>query len=318
MKIRNKNIIKTALVAVLVIGGLYSTQKVSAEWTPNEQLLNGVEAHNLNNKKLKNATKADYENLQELSKQSGAHYLDKPVAVYLFPQNNDSKGTPEIYDYQDDGKGQYVKGDKDDDYTNFDIRTLKPHRIIGTINIDGQGYIIEHKLDFVGQYLISTDYINLPYAGCKIKKHQKVNFYDKNGKRIKKKKNPKSSFYEVGNNYVVSKDPVLINGEKYRRIYGISMYGTDSYFHVFFVKNSDFKKFKPAKGNLGFAGTWKKSKKEKNYSNFKPDSKYVDRDCWPEFAKKDYYDPNKEDKEFIAGVNADYMGEDFDWDRVED
>ena len=112
MEIRYKNIIKTALVAVLVIGGLYSTQKVSAEWTPDEQHLTGVEAHNLNNKKLKNATKADYEKLQKMAKQPGTHYLNKPLAVYLFPLNNDSKGNPEIYNFQDNGNGEYVNSVK--------------------------------------------------------------------------------------------------------------------------------------------------------------------------------------------------------------
>lgn len=318
MKNKHKNTIKVIIVVALLVKGLFSIQNVKAEWTPDEQHLTGVEAHNLNNKKLKNATKADYEKLQKMAKQPGTHYLKKPLAVYLFPLNNDSKGNPEIYNFQDNGNGQYVKGERDSEITNISLLIESPNRIIGTANINGQGYLIEHELNYFKQYLISTEYIKLPYEGYTVKKHKKIIFYDKNGERSKEKKKLIKNRNVDSNNFVATKDSQLINGKKYRRIYAMSYYGTGVYLHVYFIKNSDFKKLKPAKVSLEWNGKWTKSKNKKSFTNYKPMGKYVDTSHWTEYEKDDDIDPKKYDKGLIDGINADYLGKDFDWTKVGD
>lgn len=309
MNTRYKSVLKTVLASAIIIGGLYSTQKVNAEWTPDEQHLTGLEANNIDCKKMKVATESDYEKLQQMAAEPGAHYLNEAVIAYTFPENNDSLKDPEIYKYSPDDTGKFTKGEKDDWYNLDDYLTNDVHRIIGTINIDGQGYFIEHSLHTIDQTLIASKYFNLPYAGYKLKKHAKFIFYDKNGKRVKRLFSRGNSANLMLGNYVVSKDPLVINGQKFRRLYAYSVYGTTEFLNVLYVKNIDFKKkFKPGAASLGDAGQWVKAKGKKSYTHYKPTEKYY-KDEANNVGDTVY--PDNEDQELVASINAQYLNQDY-------
>lgn len=317
MKVNHKIIAAIAIMGTLLIGSrtVSKIQTVHAEYTPDEQHLTGVEANNLDSKKVKVATKADYQKLLAWSKQPGAHYLDEPVAIYLFPENNDSMTKAEIYYYSDDDdSGKFLKNERNDEYDTKNYLVFEPHRIIGTMNIDGQGYFIEHTLKTDVQSLISNEYFNFPYAGYKLRKHKKVLIYTKNGKQTKKHLARRKS------GYVASKDPILMNGKKFQRLYYYTIYGTTSYLHVVYIKNCDLKKLIPGKASLDWGGTWNKVKGKNLYTKHKREAKFIKHhdDHWHDFADSDYIDPEKEDKLFIEGINADYRREDFDWSKYYD
>lgn len=266
---------KLFTLSLLVATGLCVTnsQNVFAEYTKDEQHLTGVEANNLKGNREKYATMNDYKEMVTLAKKTGFHYLDKPIRMYAWYKDINKDG---IYYFSDNGTGKYVKGNLVETPTKNKQMTpisVDEWRIIGACNIDGKGYLISHDLDDTDQYLIRADNFILPKRGYEVRKHHKIpSFYTKTGKKIKKPTVKMCGIHYE--DFLVSKEIIKIKGQKYRRAYGSFIYGTSGYENIFYLKEKDIKKLKPATYLSADAGVWIKAKGYKNYDFYKPSKKY--------------------------------------------